>query len=173
MLAADATHQTQDDQAALSVQSLAPLPPSKQRHIIDSLCEDEYIASRVRHDLRKPGFIDHPAVEYFGAYVRGKLAGAYFVVKVSAIEVDLHALLLRSAARHSRQLARMIFACIFSNPSINRITAQIREGLESVRNHCIKVGFKYEGFRRGACLLDGRPVGLHILGLTRDDWRDA
>ena len=51
-----------------------------------------------------------------------------------------------------------------------RLTGYIREGIQTAVNHCLKMGFKYEGFRRDALLVNGELKGIHILGLTRREW---
>lgn len=157
-------------EAALQVRSFAGLPASKLRPIVESVVCDPYIAERVRHDHRAPGFIQHPDVTYYGAYVGGDLVGVYCVIATGFIEVELHAFLGRTAHVHCRDLARQMFALIFADPEVNRITAPILEGLDSVRNHCARLGFQVEGFRRGAYMKDGKVIGVHMLGLTRADW---
>lgn len=159
--------------SALEVRSFAGLPPQDLAPIVEGVLRDPYIADRVRHDNREPGFINHPNVTYYGAFVRGELVGLYCVISTTVMEVDLHAMLARRALSYARDLAHLIFARIFENDAITRITAHIVEGLESTRNHCLKVGFKYEGFRRDACRKSGRLLGIHMLGLTRTDWGAA
>lgn len=170
MIAVEAQAPKLARQAVLDVRSFAGLDASQLRPIIDGIVRDPYIAGRVRYDHREPGFIHHPDVTYYGTYVDDELVGVYCVIASGFIEVDVHAFLSRKALLHSVALGHLMAARIFADQEINRITAQIIEGLESVCNHCKRFGFVYEGFRRGAILKGGHPVGMHVLGLTRADW---
>ncbi|MNR28899.1 hypothetical protein D3C85_1462480 [compost metagenome] len=62
---------------------------------------------------------------------------------------------------------------VFSQPGVLRVTGYVREGIQTAVNHCLKMGFAYEGFRRDALLVNGEPKGIHILGLTRKEWCKA
>jgi len=157
-------------QASLAVRSFAGISHRFQADIVDRIVSDPYISEAVRHDHRRPGFIKHPDVVYFGAYVDGELVGVYCVIASGFVEVDLHAFLGRAAHPYCRDLARLMFEHIFADPEINRITAQILEGLDSVRNHCRRLGFVDEGFRSGAQMKDGKLIGVHTMGLLRAKW---
>jgi hypothetical protein len=61
----------------------------------------------------------------------------------------------------------------FANPAIERVTAYVIEGLTAARNYCLKLGFQFEGIRRNACRQNGRLLGVHILGMTRNDWEKS
>ena len=59
-----------------------------------------------------------------------------------------------------------------ANP-IARVTAYIIQGLETAKNYGLKLGMKYEGCRRNACLQNGVLKDVYILGITREEWRSA
>lgn len=139
--------------------------------LIDALYADPYIA-RVGHDHRPASRIDHPAAKYLGAYVGDKLMGTFLVIQSGFIEIDVHALLTRAALPYSRVFGQLFLATAFFESGIQRVTAYVLEGLTSARNYCLKLGFKDEGFRRDACLKDGKLVGVHVLGMTRTDWEN-
>lgn len=136
---------------------------------LNALYADPWI-SKVGHDHRPASPIIHPAARYLGAYVHGKLVGAFLVIESGFIELDLHALLTRRAVAWSRQLGRLCLDYAFSLPHIQRVTANVLEGLESARNYCLKLGFKYEGFKRNVAQRGGQLIGLHVLGMTRAEW---
>lgn len=146
--------------------------PLTDRAALDSLFADPYIA-RVGHDHRPAAYIDHPAVRYLGAWVGGSLVGAFCVIESAWIEWDLHVLLRRCALPHSRRLLRLCLDRLFSESPIERVTGYVLEGLESAKNYALRCGFVYEGFRRRAVSVGGRPVGIHVLGMTREDWRNT
>jgi hypothetical protein len=151
---------------------LLELHPLTDQGALAALYRDPYIA-RVGHDHRPAAPIIHPHARYLGAYIAGKLAGAFLVIESGFIELDLHALLMRHALPYSRALGRMCLDHAFSNPVIERVTAYVIEGLTAARNYCLKLGFKTEGMRRNACRQDGRLLGVHILGMTRNEWENA
>lgn len=136
-------------------------------HLAD-VYSDPYIA-RIRTELREFGPVLHDSAQYLTATVGDEFCGAFLAIRVSSVEIDVHALLKRSAVFHSRELGLEFLRWAFSNP-ILRVTAYIVEGMESVVNYCLKLGFIREGFRRMACVKDGSIRGVHVLGITRFDW---
>ena len=129
---------------------------------------DPYIA-KIGHDHRAAAPIYHPNVSYLSAWIGTTFAGAFMVIKQSAVEFELHALLHKSAIKHSRDLGAACLAWAFAQP-ILRVTAYIIEGLEAAKNYCIKLGFKEEGRRRCACVQGGIIKDVYVLGMTRQDW---
>lgn len=152
--------------------SLLELSPLSDQGALATLYCDPYI-SRVGHDHRAAEPIEHPHVHYLGARVDGELVGAFLIIESGFIEVDVHALLTRRALPHSRALGRLCIAQAFANPVIERVTAYVIENLAAARNYCLKLGFKPEGFRRNACLQSGQLLGVHILGMTRNEWEQS
>jgi RimJ/RimL family protein N-acetyltransferase len=92
------------------------------------------------------------------------------VIRQSAVELELHALLKKSFVKHSRDLGSACLAWAFGHP-ILRVTAYIIEGLETAKNYCLKLGFKEEGRRRCACVQGGIVKDVYVLGMTRQEWR--
>lgn len=149
--------------AALSISSVTnPLA-------LRELYADPYIA-RVGHDHRSAEVLIHPDAHYFAASVDGVMVGAFLLIESGYIEVDVHALLRRQALPHCRDLGRLFLDEVFRMQHVQRVMAQVIEGLESARNYCLRLGFKNEGFKRAACMRSGQLVGVHMLGLTRTDW---
>lgn len=148
---------------------LLELQPLSDQGALAPLFLDPYIA-RVGHDDRPAALIEHPHVHYLGARVDGELVGAFMIIESGFVEVDVHALLTRRALPHSRALGRLCLAHAFANPTIQRVTAYVIEGLSAARNYCLKLGFQPEGYRRDACRQHGHLLGVHILGMTRNDW---
>jgi hypothetical protein len=136
---------------------------------IGRICADPYV-SRAGHDHRPTAPIQHPAASYLGAFVRGGLVGAFLIIRSGAIEWDVHSLLTRKALPWCRQLGRMCLDWCFGHKQVQRVTAYVTEGLESARNYCLRLGFVLEGFRRSAASVNGRLLGLYVLGMTREDW---
>ena len=151
---------------------LLELQPLSDLGALAPLFLDPYIA-RVGHDDRPAEMIAHPHVYYLGARIDGDLVGAFMIVESGFIEVDVHAMLTRRALKHSRALGRLCLAQAFANPAIERVTAYVIEGLTAARNYCLKLGFQFEGYRRNACRQGGHLLGVHILGMTRNDWEKS
>jgi len=138
-----------------------------QQHLLE-VYQDPYIA-RVGHDHRPAAPIDHPNVTYLSAWVDEKFCGAFMAIKQSAVELELHALLKKSALKQSRQLGLACLAWAFAQP-ILRVTVYIIQGLEAAKNYCLKLGFKHEGCRRNACVQNGVIKDVYMLGMTRQEW---
>lgn len=151
---------------------LLELQPLSDQGALAPLFLDPYIA-RVGHDDRPAALIEHPNVHYLGARVDGELVGAFMVIESGFVEVDVHALLTRRALPHSRALGRLCLARAFADPVIERVTAYVIEGLATARNYCLKLGFQVEGLRRNACRQNGRLLGVHVLGITRNEWEKS
>lgn len=151
---------------------LLELQPFPDLSALAPLFLDPYIA-RVGHDDRPAAPIEHPHVHYLGARVDGDLVGAFMLIESGFVEVDVHALLTRRALPHSRALGRLCLTQAFANPAIERVTAYVIEGLTAARNYCLKLGFQVEGLRRNACRQNGRLLGVHVLGITRNEWEKS
>ena len=130
---------------------------------------DPYI-NKVGHDHRPAAPIIHPNVTYLSAWIGNTFAGAFIIIKQSAVELELHSLLKKSSIKESRQLGLACIAWAFSNPTVLRVTAYIIEGLEAAKNYCLKLGFKQEGCRRCACVQGGIVKDVYVLGMTRHEW---
>lgn len=139
-----------------------------ERLLLD-LYSDPYI-TRVGHDHRPAAPISHPLVTYLSASVNGEFVGAFMAIQQTAVEIDLHALLKKSAVLHSRKIGKEVIRWAFESRPILRITAYVIEGLESAKNYCLKLGMTMEGFRRDACVQHGKIKGVYILGMTRAEW---
>ena len=137
-------------------------------HLLE-VYSDPYITAKIGHDHRPAAPIDHPSVTYLTATVGGRFAGAFMAIRFSSTEIEWHSLLHKSAIKHSRDLGYAFLAWAFAQP-ILRVTAYIIEGLESAKNYGLKLGMKFEGFRRDACLQSGKIKGVYVLGMTRTDW---
>lgn len=153
------------------VVSLA-LEPVKSLHTLNDLFSDPYI-SRIGHDHRAASVIDHPHVKYLSARLNGEQVGAFMIVESGFVEIDIHAMLTKRALLHSREFGKLCLLWAFAHRHIQRVTAYIIDGLDTAKNYCMKLGFKNEGMRRDACMKNGSLVGVHILGMTRQDWRAA
>lgn len=152
--------------------SVLEVRPLSDFDALAALYRDPYI-SRVGHDDRPAEPLSHPAVRYVGAHVDGELVGAFLLIESGFVEVDAHVLLSRKALPYSRSFGRMVLAQIFDDAHIERVTAYVIDGLTAAINYCRKLGFKYEGARRNACRKAGRLLDIHILGLTRNDWKES
>lgn len=138
---------------------------------LSQIYADPYI-ERVGHDGRKASPVIHPLATYLSAFVGDKFVGAFLAIRFSHIEIECHALLHKSAVHQSRALAKEFLDWAFAQP-ILRVTAYVIEGLESAKNFCLKVGMRLEGFRRSACLKNGKACGVYVLGITREEWSKA
>ena len=138
---------------------------------IHAVITDPWIAAKVRHDHREPGYIDHPDVEYLGCYDGEELAGVFMLIH-DYIEVGMHAYIRKPWTRFGREWGRAAIDHAFARDTVQRITAPVIEGLESAANYCRKLGFRDEGFQRNAIQKGGRLVGIHLLGMTREDWHE-
>lgn len=141
-----------------------------EEHLAD-IYSDPYILRAINNDYSPSGPVIHPLIRYFSTWIDGSFSGAFVVVEFSWVEWDLHSLLKKSAIKHSRALGRAFINHVFSiNTELLRLTAYVIEGLESARNYCLRLGFKYEGTRRSAFLVNGEPKDCYILGLLKSEW---
>lgn len=149
---------------------LLEVRPLDDAEAINGILNHPSVASKIRHDAREPGYIDHPAVSYEGAWADERLVGVFVAVRFSPWEVEVHAAILPERVRHSRTLAMLFIERAFVDPEVLRLTAYVLGTLPSAANWCRKVGFKDEGVRRDACRVDGQATDIVVLGLTRGEW---
>jgi len=138
-----------------------------QEHL-QEVYSDPYIA-RVGHDHRPFAPVHHPLATYLTATVNGVFAGAFLAIRTTSLDMDLHALLKKDYVRHSRELARLFLKWAFAQ-NVERVSAPVIEGLDAAKNYCLKLGFQYEGFKRYAVMQNGQMKGVHLLGMTRQEW---
>lgn len=128
------------------------------------------LIARTGDDHSKAQPVFHPLAVYLSAWKGDLFVGAYLVIRFSDTEYEAHSFLRWSALPHSRGFGYLLLTWVFSHSGVLRLTGYIREGLESARNHCLKMGFSQEGFRRDALLVDGQPKGIYVMGITRKEW---
>lgn len=142
-----------------------------QEHLSD-VYSDPYI-TKVGHDHRASAPINHPNVTYLSAWVGDTFAGAFMAIKFSDLEIEWHSFLKKTSIPYSRALGLSFLDWAFTANPIARVTAYIIQGLETAKNYGLKLGMKYEGCRRNACLQNGVLKDIYILGITREEWRSA
>ncbi len=141
--------------------------PLASPSVIHDVLTDPWVAQHIRHDAREPGYIEHPAMSYHGAYIDGELAGVFMAIAHTPWEIEVHAALLRQATRHGRALGRLFLDQLWQDAELMRVTAPVLSTLTSAANYCRKLGFQDEGVRRRACRVNGLPVDVIYLGLLR------
>lgn len=62
---------------------------------------------------------------------------------------------------------------VFNNHDIDKLNCEVIEGNDSVVKLHKKFLFKQEGFRESNIIKDDKRIGVHLLGLTREIWRDG
>lgn len=149
--------------------SVQPLSDQEQ---INAILSDPWIAAKLVRDDGAAAFVAHPLLSYHGAYVDGRLVGLFIAVRFTRWEVEVHGALLRPAVPHSRALGRLFLHQVFADPDVQRATAYVVATLPSAANWCRRMGFVDEGRRRDACRVNGAPVDVLILGLTRGEWSE-
>lgn len=137
---------------------------------VEQACLDPLVRERLSTDFSHPAFRQHPLISYCAAYVDGRFVGVFLAVKFSAVEVEVHALLFREAARASRELGRAFLQLAFADPLVQRVSTYVFSNLKTARNWLLKLGFEYEGCKRDAARKIGRPLDVWVFGMTRKDW---
>lgn len=61
---------------------------------------------------------------------------------------------------------------VFDRLGMEKLNCEVIEGNEPVLKLHAKFGFVDEGFRRSNIEKDGKRIGVHLLGLTKDEWRE-
>jgi UDP-4-amino-4,6-dideoxy-N-acetyl-beta-L-altrosamine N-acetyltransferase len=59
---------------------------------------------------------------------------------------------------------------IFDNLNIQKLNCEVIEGNDSVISLHTKFGFQPEGFRRSNIIKSGERLGVHFLGITKEEW---
>jgi hypothetical protein len=137
-----------------------------------NIYSDPYI-KQISHDHREANIVVHPNVTYLAAKINNEIVGAFLTIKINPTDIELHSLLTKKAIKHSRELGNLCIDWAFSFKEVQRVTANIFQGLEKAKNYCLKLGFIYEGTKRHAFLKDGKMVDMYILGITRKERKTA
>lgn len=59
---------------------------------------------------------------------------------------------------------------IFNNLNIQKLNCEVIEGNDSVISIHTKFGFQIEGFRKSNIIKAGERLGVHFLGITKEEW---
>lgn len=62
---------------------------------------------------------------------------------------------------------------VFDVMGLAKLNCEVIEGNDAVVKLHGKFDFRQEGLRRSQVIKDGRRIGVHLLGLTREDWAVA
>lgn len=121
-------------------------------------------------DLREVKPIKSDLVYYFSAFIDGAFAGCMMYIKHSPYEIEIHNFLLKVAMPKMKEIISHVLDFAFSQKHVMRVTANIREDFKTMYNHVKKYGLKCEGYKPCAAIKNGKPVGVYILGLTKQNW---
>lgn len=133
---------------------------------------DPYITNAISYGDKKPYPVFHELAHYASLIIDGVFSGAFLIVHYSEFETEIHSLLFKECRKLCHEIChKLIDYCFTESPAI-RITATVGGELNSVKNILLKCGFTYEGFRRDAYLKNGKLEGIHILGITRNEWSE-
>jgi RimJ/RimL family protein N-acetyltransferase len=139
---------------------------------MSEIYSDAYIIDAISFGDKKPFPVIHELADYVSVFIDGEFVGAILVIHYSGYETEIHSLLLKKSRRYSREICKCILKYCFDECEILRVTGYVMEKLNSAKNNLLKCGFTYEGFRRHCYMKNGAPEGIHILGITRQEWRD-
>lgn len=138
------------------------------RDYVNMVYQDPFIAGRIRQDGLALEHVDNPYVYYLMALQDGVPCG-FFAIANKGIEHEIHVCLQQSAIRNFRTFGRLAIDYCFSQ-GIQRLTAPISSANRSVINYCLKLGFRLEGVKRCAIMVDGHLFDEVIMGMTREDY---
>lgn len=125
--------------------------------------------AKLRHDNCIEVFIDHPSVEYQMATINGEPVGAFLLIHMSPVDIEVHSLLTKKATRGSRILSKLVLDYCFSK-GVRRVSTCLLDGFQTMMNHLAKLGFYYEGCKRSAYTVDGQEKDAWMYGLLRFHW---
>lgn len=134
--------------------------------LINSILFDDYVKEGINDDLGVYVYKENEDLQYIGCYVDGDLAGLFYTMRLSAIEVESHIALLKEYRPYARVLAKAYTDFIF-NEGYLRITTFVCDFNRSVVNMCLKIGFKYEGLMRKCCIKNGIFYDKHVMGYVK------
>jgi len=144
--------------------------PTTDASAVNAVLHHPAIASKLHTDDREPGYVEHPALTTYLATIDDAAAGVFLAIRLSRWEVEAHVAILPSYVRRARDLCRLFLKQAFAPSDVQRVTAPVLATLPSAANLCRRLGFLDEGVRRAACRINGYPVDVLQLGLTRNDF---
>lgn len=134
---------------------------------VNAVYQDEYVKEQYRNDIEEYEFIEREGVSYIGAYVDTELAGMFYCVEISPIEVEVHLAFFKEFTTYSRAICAEFIRWMFEDNEMYRITTYVMDYRRVAVNLALKLGFKYEGFMRQCSIRDGVWYGKHVLGIVR------
>lgn len=144
-----------------------------ERGIDPAILVDLYadpLIQRVGDDLHPAGPVDHELAEYVSVFNDDEFVGAFLVIDFSAYEYEVHVLLQKSATKASREACRLLLDMLFSDENKQRVTGWVGAHIPTSVNYCKRMGLEVEGQKRNAIRIDGVPMDVVMVGITREKW---
>lgn len=134
---------------------------------VDKIYNDSFVQDQYRNDLVKYEYCERSDAGYIGVYVDTELAGMFYCVDMSPIEVEVHLAFYKEFTPYSRILCKEFIKWMFEENGIHRITTYVMDYRRIGVNLALKLGFQYEGFMRKCSIRDGVWYGKHVLGIVK------
>lgn len=139
------------------------------RKTVNSLYKDDYIKEQYRDDLTPfYKYAKRDNVTYQGVFIDGDLAGMFYCVDISPIEIEVHMAFYKEYTVYARTICNEFKRWMLEDNNIYRITTYVMDYRRKAVNMLLKIGFKYEGFMNKCAVRDGVWYGKHVLGITKE-----
>lgn len=132
-----------------------------------SLYNDDYIKEQYRNDLEVYTYQDFEGASYLGMYVDGDLAGMFYCVEITEIEVEVHLAFYKEYTLYSRDICKEFIRYLFEDCEYYRVTTYVMDYRRKAVNLALKLGFRYEGLMKKCTIRDGIWYDKHVLGIVR------
>jgi len=129
-----------------------------------------------QQEFAKNGFWTHQSKRLLIVDEEDKILGALHCFKASALSdaVELSYFffeLLRRNKGYTSEAVALFVDYLFNNERLNRIQLSVPVGNQASIRVAEKTGFKHEGILRGAFLLNGKDIDMHLYSLLRKEWK--
>lgn len=105
---------------------------------------------------------------WFVGFCDGRLSGIINATHINANTIEIHPYCLD--AKSSRMMISEFYKIFLKFPKdLNKIICRIPESFTKTVNFAKRLGFIDEGFLKESYNVDGEFVGVHVLGITRQE----
>jgi len=147
---------------------------SINKEIVKHLLSDEELFNRFTEDGIEYNSYIVPDGVYLGIFHDDNIIGFWALDSETSSTIGIHCNVIEKYREHSMLVGSYFADYIFSTyPHVHKLNAKIATAYKDVYAFTKKFGFKDEGVDRKSFMKEGELLDRHILGLTREDYKNG
>lgn len=107
---------------------------------------------------------------YLGIWDGPTIVGMYKFNQLTSICWEVHTCIFKQYRKLAPSTVSFVYGWLLNNiANLQKIVSRIPETQRHVLQFALKAGLKKEGFNRNSYLKNGKIIGQHLVGITREE----